>query len=201
MLDRAAHVEALRLPHHVLEPPEPELRHQLAHLLRDEEEVVDDVLGLAGEERAQGRVLGRHPHRAGIEVALAHHDAAARDEGGGGEAELVGAEERPDDHVPPGPDPAVHLDRDAAPEPVQDEGLVGLREPDLPRRARVLDGGEGARPGAAVVSRDGDVVRAALGDPGRHRADPHLGDQLHADARLGIDVLQVVYELARSSIE
>ena len=37
VLDRAAHVEALRLPHHVLEPPEPELRHQLAHLLRDEE--------------------------------------------------------------------------------------------------------------------------------------------------------------------
>ena len=195
LLDRAPHVEALGLAHHVLEPPEPELRHQLAHLLGDEEEVVDDVLGLAGEMRAEGRVLGRDPHRAGVEVALAHHDAAARDERGGREAELVGAEQRPDDHVPPGPDPAVHLDRDAPPERVEDEGLVGLREPDLPRRARVLDGGERARPGAAVVPRDGDVVRAALGDPGRHRADPHLGDQLHADAGLGVDVLQVGHEL------
>ena len=195
VLDGPAHVEALRLPHHVLEPPEPELRHQLAHLLRDEEEVVDDVLGLAGEERAEGRVLGRHPHRAGVEVALAHHDAAARDEGGGGEAELVGPEQRPDDHVPPGADPAVHLDRDAPPERVEDEGLVGLREPDLPRRPRVLDGGERARPGAAVVPRDGDVVRAALGDPGRHRPDPHLGDQLHAHPGLGVDVLEVVHEL------
>ena len=195
VLDRAPHVEALRLAHHVLEPPEPELRHQLAHLLGDEEEVVDDVLGLAGELRAKGRVLGRHPHRAGVEVALAHHDAAARDEGGGGEAELVGAEQGPDDHVPPGADPAVHLDRDAPPERVEDEGLVGLREPDLPRRPRVLDGGERARPGAAVVPRDGHVVRAALGDPGRHRPDPHLGDQLHADPGLGVDVLEIVYEL------
>ena len=195
VLDRAPHVEALRLPHHVLEPPEPELRHELADFFGHEEEVVDDMLGLAGEPGSEHRILRRHSHRTGVEMALSHHDAAARDEGGGREAELVGAEQRPDGHVPSGADATVHLHRDAAPERVEDEGLVGLREPDLPRRPRVLDRREGACPRAAVVSGDGDVVRVALRDPGRHRAHPHLGDQLHADPGLGVDVLQIVHEL------
>ncbi len=34
-------------------------------LFGDEEEVVDHVLGQAGEARAQHRVLGRHAHQAG----------------------------------------------------------------------------------------------------------------------------------------
>ena len=80
----------------------PSLRHQLAHFLGDEEEVVDDVLGLAGELLAQHRVLRRDADRAGVEVALAHHDAAGGDQGRGGEAELVGAEHRADDDVAAG---------------------------------------------------------------------------------------------------
>ncbi len=54
----------------------PSARHHLAHFLGDEEEIVDDVLGLAGEALAQHRVLRGHAHRAGVQVALAHHDAA-----------------------------------------------------------------------------------------------------------------------------
>jgi hypothetical protein len=86
-----------------------ELRHQLAHFLGDEEEVVDDVLGLAGEARAQHRILGGDADRAGVEVALAHHDAAFDDQRRGGEAELVGAEQRADDDVATGLDLAVDL--------------------------------------------------------------------------------------------
>jgi hypothetical protein len=80
-------------------------RHDLAHFLGDEEEVVDDVLGLAGEALAQHRVLRRDADRAGVEMALAHHDAAGRDQRRGGEAELVGAEQRADHDVAAGADP------------------------------------------------------------------------------------------------
>ena len=87
---------------------------QLAHFLGDEEQVVDDVLGLAGEALAQHRVLRRDADRAGVEVALAHHDAAGRDQRRGGHAELVGAEQGADDDVAAGADAAVDLHRDAA---------------------------------------------------------------------------------------
>ncbi len=109
-------------------------RHQLAHFLGDEEEEVDDVLGLAGEALAQHRVLGGDADRAGVEMALAHHDAAGRDQRRGGEAELVGAEHGADHDVAPGADAAVDLHRDAAAQAVGDQRLVGLGEADLPRR-------------------------------------------------------------------
>ena len=92
--------------------------------------------GCAGEALAQHRVLGGDPDRAGVEVALAHHDAAGRDQRRGRKAELVGAEQRADHDVAAGADAAVDLHGDAAAQPVGDERLVGFGEPDLPRRAR-----------------------------------------------------------------
>ncbi len=102
VLDHLALVEHLHLPDHLGEGAEAHLRHQLAHLLGDEEEEVDHVLGLADEALAQHGILGRDPDRAGVEVALAHHDAAGRDQRRCGEAELVGAEQRTHDDVAPG---------------------------------------------------------------------------------------------------
>jgi hypothetical protein len=67
------------------------------------------MLGLAGELGAQHRVLRGHAHRAGVEVALAHHDAALDHQRRGGEAELVGAEQRADDDVAAGLHLAVGL--------------------------------------------------------------------------------------------
>ncbi len=128
-------------------------------------------------------------------MALAHHDAALHDEGRGGEAEFVGPQQGADDHITAGTHAAVHLHGDAPPQAIEHQGLVGLGQADLPGRAGVLDGGERRGPGAAVVAGDGDVVGMGLGDAGRHRAHPHLGDQFDADARPGIDILQIVDEL------
>ena len=50
---------------------------------------------------AQLRVLRGDAHRAGVEVALAQHHAALGDQRRGGHAELLGAEQRGDDHVAP----------------------------------------------------------------------------------------------------
>src|SRR5215831_7226575 len=74
MVDRPHHVELVAAADHFLKGAETELSHQLAHFLGDEEEIVDDVLGLTGEALAQYRVLRSDPDRTGIEVAFAHHD-------------------------------------------------------------------------------------------------------------------------------
>jgi hypothetical protein len=65
-------------------------------------EEVHHVFGLAGELLAQHRVLGGDPHRAGVQVAHAHHDAARDHQRRGGEAELLGAEQGGDDDVAAG---------------------------------------------------------------------------------------------------
>ena len=159
-----------------------ELRHDRARLLGDEEEVVHDVLGPAGELLAQHRVLRRHADRAGVQVALAHHDAALGDQRRGREAELVGAEQRADDDVAPGLHLAVGLHADAAAQAVEHQRLLRLGQAQLPRRAGVLDRAPRRGAGAAVVAGDHDVVGLGLGDAGGDRADADLADQLDADA-------------------
>ena len=163
----------------------------------DEAHEVDHVLGLAGELLAQPRVLGGDARRAGVEVADAHHDAADRDQRRGGEAELLGAEQRGDDDVAAGLQLAVGLDRDAAAQVVEHQGLVRLGEPELPGQARVRDRGLRRGAGAAVVAADQHDVGMRLGDAGGDRADADLGHQLDADARLAVGVLQVVDELGQ----
>ena len=76
-----------------------------ASFLGHHEEVVDDVLRLAGELLAQHRILRRDADRAGVEMTLPHHDAAERDQRRGREAELLGAEQRGDHDVAAGLEP------------------------------------------------------------------------------------------------
>ncbi len=174
-------VEHLGLADHLVEVAVAEAGHDLAHFLGDEEEIVDDVLGLAGKALAQHRVLRRNADRAGVEMALAHHDAAGRDQRRGGEAEFVGAEQRTDHDVASGAETAVDLHHDAAAQPLAHQRLVGFGETDFPGAAGVLDRGQRRGAGAALEARDGDMVGARLGNAGRDRADADFGDQLDRD--------------------
>ena len=67
--------------------------------------------------------------------------------------------------------------------------------PKLPRQAGVLDARQRRSARAAVVARDQHVVGVRLHDAGGDRADADLGDELHADARRRVRVLQVVDQL------
>ena len=163
----------------------PERREVLAHLLGDELHEVHDELRLARELLAQLGVLGRDTDRARVEVADAHHDAAAHHERRGREAELLGAEQRRDHHVAAGLELAVDLHDDAVAQPVEQQRLLRLGEAELPRRARVLDRREPRRAGAAVVARDQHHVGVRLRHAGRDRADADLRHELHVHARLG----------------
>ena len=115
--------------------------------------------------------------------------------GCGGEAELLGPEQGADDHVPPGLHLPVHLDHDAVPQIVGQQGLLGLGQTELPGDPGVLLRGERGGPGAAVVPRDEHHVGVGLGHPGGHRPHPHLGHQLHVHPGRRIGRLQVVDEL------
>mmetsp|Transcript_19585 Transcript_19585/g.63107 ORF Transcript_19585/g.63107 Transcript_19585/m.63107 type:complete len:667 (+) Transcript_19585:756-2756(+) len=189
----AQHVGA---PDHLFDRAEAHARHVAAHLLGEVEEEVDHVLRLARKLCAQLRVLRRDADRAGVEVALAHHDAAERDQRRRREAKLLRAEQRRDRHVAARLELAVGLQHDPRAQPVEHERLVGLGEPELPRQARVLDARPRRRAGAAVAARDDDVVGLGLGHAGGDHADAHLGDELHGDTRGTVGALEVVDELS-----
>ena len=93
-VDGRLDVEAVGTADHLVDRPEAELGHQLAHFLRDEAEEVLDELRPPGEHLAQLGILRRDADRARIEVAHAHHDAAHHDERRRREPELFGAEQR-----------------------------------------------------------------------------------------------------------
>src|SRR5690606_17160217 len=78
---------------------------------------------------------------------------------------------------------------------VAHERLVRLAQAQLPGQARVRDRRLGRSPRAAVVPADEDDVRLALRHARGDGADADLRHQLHADARAGVGVLQVVDEL------
>ena len=195
MLDRLVAVEHLHLADHLVERAIAELGHIFADFLGDEEEIIDDVLGLADEALAQHRVLRGDADRAGVEMALAHHDAARRDQRRGGEAEFIGAEQGADDDVAAGAQAAVDLHHDARAQAVQHQGLLGFGEADFPRAAGVLDRGQRRGAGAALVAGNGDMVGAALGDAGGDRADADFRHQLDRNVGARIDVLQIVDQL------
>ena len=208
-VEDAGEVEAARLPmvgglagfepvhaaDHLGNGAEAELGHQLANFLRDEGHEVDHVLGLAGEEAAQLRVLRRDTDGAGVQMADAHHDAAHRHERASGEAKFLRAEQRRHDDVATGLQLAVRLNRDARAKVVQHERLVRLGKAELPRDARVLDGGLRRSAGAAVETGDKHDIRVRLGDARRDGADADFGNQLDADARAAVGVLEVVNQL------
>ena len=139
MRDALARVEKIAAPDQLVEATNAQLRHQLAHFLGDEEEKVDDVLGLSAEPLAQLRVLRRDADRARVQMTLAHHDAAGDDQRRRREAELVGAEHRADDDVAAGLHLAVDLDGDSSAQTVEHQRLLRFRQTQFPRRSRVLD--------------------------------------------------------------
>src|SRR5204862_3027573 len=106
--DALFRIEQVAASDQVLELAHTELRHDLADFLGDEEKEIDHVLRLPRESPAQLRVLRRDADRAGVQMALAHHDAAADDERRRRETEFIGPQHCPDHYIPTG----LHLSID-----------------------------------------------------------------------------------------
>ena len=65
------------------------------------------------ETLAQNRILGRNTDRAGVQMALAHHDAASRNQWRGRETEFIRAKQRADDDITAGTQAAIDLQGNA----------------------------------------------------------------------------------------
>ena len=188
-------VEQVRAANQVVKFGNAQLRHDLAHLFSDEEEVVHHMLWLTGELGPQQRVLSRHTDRAGVEVALAHHDAAFDHQRCGGKAEFVRAQQRTNGDVSAGFHLTIGLHPNAATQTVQHQNLLGLGQTNFPRATGVFDGRPGRGTGAAVMPGNHHVVGLALGDACGNGADANFRHQLDADARLWRDIFQVMDQL------
>ena len=197
MLDCLAHIEAVDPADHLVQGAEAHFRHDLTQLFRHEEEVIDHMLRLSGEARAQCRVLRRHADRTGIEMAFAHHDASRRNQRRGGKAELVSPQQRPDRNVASGAESAVNLHRDTAAQTIEQQRLLRLGKADLPRATRVGERGERRRACTALIARNGDVIGPRLADARRDRTDTDLGNQLHRYPRAGVHILQIMDKLSQ----
>ena len=100
----------------------------------------------------------------------------------GGEAELLGAEQRGDHDVAAGLQLAVGLHDDAVAQAVEQQRLLRLGQAELPRRAGVLERRERRGAGAAVVAGDQHDVGVGLRHAGGDGADADLGHELHVHA-------------------
>ena len=143
----------------------------------------------------KSRVLRGNADRTGVQMALAHHDAADRDERRGCESELFGAEQRGDHDVATGLQLAVGLNANAAAQIVEQQHLLRFSQSELPRNASMLDRTQWRSAGSAAIAADEDDVGVSLGDACGNGADADFGHQLHRDARPRIHVLQVVDQL------
>ena len=195
MFDRAVAVEHLNLADHLIDRAIAQFGHDLAHFLGDEEEIIDHMLGLSDEALAQDGILRRHAHGAGVEMALAHHDAAGSNQRRGGEAIFISAQQRADNNVTARAQPAIDLHGDARAQAIEHQRLVGFGKPNFPRAARMFDRRQRRGAGAALIARDRHMIGATLGDALRDRADADFGHELHRDERVRIDVLQIVDQL------
>lgn len=178
----------------VVEAGQAQRREPPAHVRGDEPEELFHEFCSARELLPESGILGGDPDGACVEMTHPHEDAAEDHQGRRGEPELLGAEQRRDQHVPTGAQTAVALHGDAVAKAAQHEGLLGFGEPDLPRGAGVLQGGEQCGAGATVVAGDQDHVGMGLGDTGGDDPDADTADQFEVDAGPRVGAPQVVDE-------
>ena len=162
MAERFGHIDPVDAADHLIHRPEAHFRHDRAEFFGDEKEIIDHMLRLTSEALAQNGVLRRDPDGTGVQMAFPHHDATRCNQRRSGKTELIRAQQRPDGHIAPSAQPAVHLNRNPATQIVQEQSLLCLRQPDFPRRTSVGERGEGGGPGSAFIAGNGDMIRARL---------------------------------------
>ena len=169
----------------------------LAHFLGNEAHQIDDLFRRADEFLAQRVILGADTHRAGIAVALAHHDAAHGDQRQRADAIFLGAQNGSDDDVAAGLQSTIGAQLHPVAQAIEGQHLIDFGQPHFPGRAGIFDTGLRARRRAADMARDQDDIGMGLGDTGCHRADTGAADQFHTHPGARVDLLQIIDELSQ----
>src|SRR6266404_5472527 len=106
-------------------------------------EIIFHHLGTSGEAGTQYFILRRDSHRTGIEMALARHDAAHRQERSSPEAELVRAEQSRDHDVTGKFETTIHPKPHMLSQAGFDKRAVCVAKAKFPGHAGVLDRAQG----------------------------------------------------------
>ena len=160
------------------------------------------MLRLTGEALAQHRILGGDTDRAGVQMTLAHHDAAFDHQRRGGETELIGTEQGADDDVATGLHLTVNLNADTRTQAVEHQGCWVSARPSSHGEPACLMDDTGKRPVPPIVTGDHDVIGLGLGDTGGNRADTDFDTSFLTE----MDALELAFfrswiSWARSSME
>src|SRR4029077_6400562 len=113
---------------------------QRARLPGNGAEIVFYHLRTAGETGPQSLVLRGDAPGTGVEMTLAGHHTAHRQQRGGAEAKLVRAEQRGDHNVARKFESAVYAQAHVLSQPCLDERAVYVTKAQLPGHTGVLDG-------------------------------------------------------------
>ena len=130
-------------------------------------------------------------------MALAHHQASHGDQNRGCKSELLRTEQGADHDIASGLELSVDLYADAVAELVQAQSLLGFGKADFPREPGVLDAGERACSGSAVVSADENHIRMTFCNARGNRSDAEFGNELHGNARLRVCVAEIEDQLGK----
>ena len=128
-------------------------------------------------------------------MALAHHDAAHRDQRGRREAKFFRAQQGGNNDVASGLQFAVGLHADTAAQIVQQQRLLGFGQSQFPRNSGVLDGTQGRCSGATAVATDQDNIGMGFRHARCNCPDSDFCYQLHCNAGLRIHILQIEDQL------
>ena len=113
-----ARIEKISAPNQIVKPRDAELGHDLPNFFSDKEKVIHDMLWPTGEFLTQHWILGGNAHRAGIQMAFTHHDAALHHQRCGCEPKLIGTQQRTNHHVAAGLHLTIGLHTNPAAQPV-----------------------------------------------------------------------------------
>ena len=123
-----------------------------AHFGCVEGDQVHNLVSIASELFTQRLVLCTHANRAGIGLALAHHDAPHRDQRGCPDAVFLGTQHRRHDDVTARAQATVGPQGHTVAQLVHRKHLMCFRQAHLPRQTGVFDRGRRRRTCATVVT-------------------------------------------------
>ena len=149
------------------------------------------------ETFAQFFILCRHTDRAGIHMAFAHHHTPQYDQCGGGKAKLFGSQQGHQYDVASGFQLPVCLQADLSAQTVHDQCLLCFRQSQFGRQSGITDRADWRSTCSAFGSGDDDAVCFRFGYTCRDGSDATFRNQLDADLRFRIDILEVEDQLCQ----
>ena len=140
MADIFSDAEVLNLTNHFVDGPESKFCHDFAEFTSHEADEVHHMVCGTGEAFAQFWVLSGHAHRAGVQMAFAHHDTTLNHQRSGCDAPFFSTQEGSYGDVSSGFHLTVCLHGYAASQSVPHQGLVGFCEAEFPWQTGMADG-------------------------------------------------------------